>query len=95
MRDRYAAELYLFGSRVRQTARVVSDYDLVAVSERFAGLPLARRCLERGDLFTEAGGWGIPLDLHCLTPAEFEEERRGYGFIGTAERCGELRRIEA
>jgi hypothetical protein len=93
MQRRYGAELYLFGSRARGTARPGSDYDVVAVSDAFAGVPVLRRCLDRGELFTRAGGRGIPLDLHCLTRAEFAEERLGYGFVGTAERLGELHRI--
>ncbi|MBI4321709.1 MAG: nucleotidyltransferase domain-containing protein [Chloroflexi bacterium] len=94
LRQRYDARLYLFGSRARGTAHQDSDYDLVAVAEAFSAQPLLRRGLDRGDLWREAGGWRIPLDLHCYTPKEFREELAGLGYLGQAKRRGELIEIK-
>ena len=94
MRRHYYADLYLFGSHSRGTASPHSDYDLVAVSAFFAEQPILRRALDRRKLWREAGGWGIPLDLHCLTPEEFAAETGGFGYLGAAKRSGELVRIK-
>ena len=90
MRDRYGARVYLFGSRARGAARPESDYDLVAVAESFASEPVLRRAINRRELWRQAGGWRIALDLHCYTPREFREELVGLGFLGQAKRRGEL-----
>ncbi|MBI2941591.1 MAG: nucleotidyltransferase domain-containing protein [Chloroflexi bacterium] len=90
MRERYGARLYLFGSRARGTARLGSDYDVVAVAKAFAEQPLLRRALDRGELWRKAGGWRIALDLHCYTPEEFREELAGPGYLGQAKARGEL-----
>jgi predicted nucleotidyltransferase len=94
LRTRYGARLYLFGSRARGTAHPESDYDLVAVAEAFDQQPLLRRGLDRGNLWREAGGWRIALDLHCYTPQEFREELAGLGYLGQAKRRGELIEIK-
>lgn len=95
MRKRYGARIYLFGSRARGTARPDSDYDLVAVAESFGSQPILRRALDRRDLWREAGGWRISLDLHCYTPAEFREELAGLGYLGQAKARGELIEVKA
>ncbi|MHB1416579.1 MAG: nucleotidyltransferase domain-containing protein [Chloroflexota bacterium] len=94
LQQRYGGEVYLFGSRARGTASVDSDYDLVAVAESFADVPRIRRAPDRYKLWREAGGWGISLDLHCYTPAEFRAELVGLGYLGQANRRGELIRID-
>lgn len=93
MRERYGARLYLFGSHARGTAHSESDYDVVAVARAFEGQRRIVRAEDRYDLWHEAGGWAISLDLHCYTPDEFRRESAGLGFIGQAKRRGELIRI--
>jgi predicted nucleotidyltransferase len=94
MRDRYGARLYLFGSRARGTAHADSDYDLVAVAVPFSVQRRISRALDRSQLWEAAGGWGRSLDLHCLTPSEFQAETRdGFGYLGQAKERGELIRI--
>jgi hypothetical protein len=93
MRERYGAELYLFGSRARGTSHAESDYDLVAVSDAFAGKRRTVRAPDRYRLWREAGGFGTSLDLHCYTPQEFQRELGGLGYLGQANERGELVRI--
>lgn len=93
VRRRYSARLYLFGSRSRGDERPDSDFDLVAVSDAFRETPAAP---DHRELWREAGGRGVPLDLVCRTPGEFSEETYyGFGAVGWAKRQGELRRITA
>ena len=95
MKQRYAARLYLFGSRARSTASAGSDYDLVAVARSFAGQRRIQRAPDRYRLWREAGGKGIGLDLHCYSADEFQAEIDGLGFIGQARRRGELLEVNA
>lgn len=95
LRDRHGARLYLFGSRARGTPNRQSDYDLVAVAASFAEVSPFRRCLDRHQLWLDAGGWRQPLDLHCYSPEEFRIEKAGLGYLGHAHRRGELLRITA
>lgn len=94
MRDRYGADIHLFGSRARGTARPDSDYDIVAVADSFGSEPWYERGRAAGDLWIDAGGWRLGLDLQCYTPAEFRAELAGLGFVGLANARGELRKIE-
>jgi predicted nucleotidyltransferase len=93
MQERYGADLYAFGSRVQGLARDDSDYDLVAVATVFAGQRSFLRAPDRFDLWEQAGGFGLSLDLHCYTPEEFAEELEGLGYLGEAAERGELVRI--
>lgn len=93
MRDRYGAEVYLFGSRARGTGRSDSDYDFVAVASSFGEQGDLYRALDRHRIWTEAGGYGIGLDLHCYTPEEFALELASLGYLGEANDRGELIRI--
>ena len=95
LREKYAARVLLFGSRARGTARADSDYDVVAVSRAFVGQRIFDRAPGRYDLWRDAGGWGIGLDLHCFTPHEFRRELAGLGFQGSAKRRGELVEVRA
>jgi hypothetical protein len=90
MRQRYGARVYLFGSRARGTAHRTSDYDVVAVADAFADQPRWRRAPGWLRMWREAGGWGLDLDLHCYTPAEFRGELKGLGFLGHARARREL-----
>jgi predicted nucleotidyltransferase len=60
----------LFGSRARGQADQGSDYDLIVVSPRFAGVEPLRRAARLRQLWYGVGGEG-PMDLICLTPEEF------------------------
>jgi hypothetical protein len=94
MLARHGSRLYLFGSRARDTPEAGSDYDIVAVSERFVGIPTERRAPDRYFLWRAAGGWGIDLDLHCLTREAFERSvGEGQSLLGCARRDGELLEI--
>jgi hypothetical protein len=94
MRERYGARIYLFGSYARGTARPGSDYDLVAVARAFAGVHPLDRVLDRGQLWREAGGWGVPLDLHCYTPEEFRRQLQHGGYLAMARARSELWEIQ-
>ena len=66
--------MLLFGSYASGNPRHDSDYDLIIVSPQFAGVAPSRRGIGLRQLWYEAGG-DKPLDLICLTPAEFEQEQ--------------------
>lgn len=70
-----AERVLLFGSHARGTAQPGSDYDLIVVAERFAALPRLKRAAGLRDIFYGVGG-NAPLDLVCLTPAEFARARQ-------------------
>lgn len=93
MWERYAARVYLFGSRARGTANAESDYDVVVVSRRFEGQRRISRAVDLYPIWHEAGGWGIGLDLRCYTPEEFRAQVAGLGYLGHAKRQGELIRL--
>jgi predicted nucleotidyltransferase len=93
MRERYAARVYLFGSRVRGSAGAESDYDVVVVSRCFEGQRRISRAVDLYPIWHEAGGWGMGLDVHCYTPEEFRAEVAGLGYLGHAKRRGELIRL--
>ena len=95
MRDRYGADVYIFGSRARGKGRPDSDYDFVAVAPAFAEQRDLSRALDRHRIWTEAGGYGIGLDLHCYTPEKFALELDSLGYLGEANERGELIRIPA
>jgi predicted nucleotidyltransferase len=63
--------LILFGSRAEGRATVDSDYDFVAVSPDFAGLPFLKRLSDLYELWHADVG----VDVPCYTPAEFEALR--------------------
>lgn len=68
--DLDAQRVLLFGSRARGQGHADSDYDLIIVSPRFAGIEPPRRAIGLRDLWYRAGGRG-PMDLLCVTPEEF------------------------
>lgn len=76
LRERIGAErVLLFGSHARGAGGADSHYDLIVVAERFGVLPRLRRASGLRDLFYEVGG-NAPLDLICLTPAEFDQAQQ-------------------
>jgi predicted nucleotidyltransferase len=66
-----ATAVLLIGSRAKGTNDPDSDYDIIIVSERFAGVDRFERQRGLKLLFYEVGGFA-PMDLYCLTPEEFE-----------------------
>jgi len=66
-----ATAVLLIGSRARGTNDPDSDYDIVIVSEHFAGIDRFERQRGLKLLFYEVGGFA-PMDLYCITPEEFE-----------------------
>ena len=93
MRDRYGADVYIFGSRARGANRGDSNYDFAAVAPAFAEQRDINRALDRFDIWDEVGGRGIGLDLHCYTPEEFALELDSLGYLGEASERGELVKI--
>lgn len=93
MHDRYGADVYVFGSRSRGDSHPESDYDLVAVSPAFAGQRRIHRALDRFEIWDEAGGRLLGLDLHCYTPEEFAQELDSLGYLGEAAERGDLLKI--
>lgn len=91
MRAEYGARIYLFGSRARGTSRETSDFDILAVSDRFLRVPISQRAVEAYRLWWAAGGWGLGLDLQCLTEREIERAlREPESFFGNVARRHEL-----
>lgn len=81
LREEIGAErVLLFGSRARGDEQGDSDYDLIVVSPRFVGVHLLRRAMGLRAIWVLAGGYG-PMDLLCLTPDEFEEERHRISLV--------------
>lgn len=69
--DISAEAVLLIGSRSSGTHVDDSDYDIIVVSEQFAGVDRFERQRGLKSLFYEVGGFA-PMDLYCLTPEEFE-----------------------
>lgn len=74
----------LFGSRARGDHLVDSDYDLILVSEAFAGVAFTDRPnrLSRHWCHPES------LDLFCYTPDEFTRKSQEIGTVQDAVREG-------
>lgn len=84
LRDRIGAErVLLFGSRTRGGERADSDYDLIIVSPRFAGVTAVQRATGLRQLWYQVGGDG-PMDLICLTPDEFDRARQQITLVAAA-----------
>ena len=83
LRERIGAQqVLLFGSQARGEGRSDSDYDLIIVSPAFDHIHPLDRGLGLRELFYESGGYA-PLDLICLTPAEFERARQSISLVST------------
>lgn len=74
----------LFGSRARGDELTESDYDVLLVSNAFAGLNPSERVAEVLDR------WELPQSLEplCYTPEEFERKRGEIGIVSEALREG-------
>jgi predicted nucleotidyltransferase len=76
-------KIYLFGSRAKNTHSYYSDYDLLFLSEKFAGMDgSARFKLILKQVRTPKSEW--TLEPHCFTEAEWEA-RRGSLFYKEVE----------
>ena len=85
IKERYRPEkILLFGSRARGEASTHSDFDVLIVSSRFAGVPLTDRATP---IYRMWPLWG-DLDCLCLTPDEFERSRRRISIVREIEREG-------
>jgi predicted nucleotidyltransferase len=81
LRNRIGAEkVLLFGSYARGLAAPDSDFDLIIVSSNFVGIRERERDKGLREIFYELGGHA-PMDLICLTPAEFEKARTGINLV--------------
>lgn len=78
--------LIVFGSTVVGPRHADSDVDLILVSSAFRGQDYRERYPPLADLWDA----GMPLDLICLTPEEFEERREGITLVSVALREGVL-----
>ena len=78
--DLGAERVLLFGSHACGTAGPDSDYDIIIVADHFGSIPRLKRAIGLRDLFYGVGG-NAPLDLICLTPAEFDRARRGITLV--------------
>ena len=77
------AKIILFGSRARGDYIRESDYDLIIVSSRFAGVPFIRRAaiLAKEVFKRDVKG---RFEFLCYTPEEFERKRRELGIVSSA-----------
>ena len=64
--------IILFGSRARGEATKWSDYDVLIVSDSFNGVDAHDRIVAVRRYHPGT----VSLDIICLTPDEYEEERR-------------------
>jgi predicted nucleotidyltransferase len=72
--------LIVFGSYARGDRRPDSDVDMIIVSRAFAGVSFLKRSVKLRLLWKT----GIPVDMICLTPEEFEEKRRRVSLVSVA-----------
>ena len=70
----------LFGSRAREDHLRYSDVDLLLVSDAFEGIPFPDR---PSKLYQHWKG-GLPLEILCYTPAEFDKKRQMIGLVRDA-----------
>lgn len=63
------SEIYLFGSRARETNLVTSDFDFIVVSNKFDGMKLEKRIENIQSFWDYSRG----ADIICLTPKELKE----------------------
>ena len=67
--------VYVFGSRVKGTARDTSDVDVIVVDPGFEGKSTLSRVSEvMGLLWDIVERYGVDIDVVALTPDEFEKK---------------------
>ena len=77
-------QMIFFGSRAHGRPGPQSDYDLLAVSEKFAGIPFHKRPLQ----FYLSWEGSAPLEVLCYTPEDFEEKSRRHSIVREAVETG-------
>ena len=75
----------LFGSRSRDDYTEESDYDLLVVSPKFAGMSFLKRMQRTYGL---RGEEDLSVDMLCLTPEELISRRDELSVVGLAVREG-------
>lgn len=78
-----AQRILLFGSHARGSAGAHSDYDVIIVAEYFSGIERRRRAVGLRQLWYQSGG-DAPMDLICLTPAEFAQAQTQITMVAEA-----------
>lgn len=78
-------KLILFGSRAKGLAKKDSDYDIIIISSRFKNIEFSDRVMK---IFKLKQGLGLPMDIICLTPGEFNERKKGLNIIAEASKEG-------
>jgi len=76
--------LIIFGSFARGEDRPDSDVDMIIVSKGFAGVGFLKRPVGLRLLWRR----GVPVDMICLTPEEFEDGRRKTSLVSMAVKEG-------
>ncbi|MBI2112319.1 nucleotidyltransferase domain-containing protein [Candidatus Woesearchaeota archaeon] len=86
VREKYKAQVILFGSRARGDNFKKSDFDFLIISEKFRKIPYPIRASGLYDF------WDYHLDFEplCLTPDEFERKKKQIGTIRQAVKEGIL-----
>lgn len=77
-------KMILFGSQAAGKARKDSDVDLLVVSRKFRG----KRWLKRSPPLYLRWDIAYPVDFICLTPEEFEREKKFAGIVREAIKSG-------
>jgi predicted nucleotidyltransferase len=72
--------LIVFGSYARGDSGPDSDVDMIIVSRTFAGMGFLKRSVGLRLLWRR----GVPVDMICLTPEEFEETKRRISLVSVA-----------
>lgn len=77
-------EIILFGSRARGKNNRWSDFDIVVVSDEFAG----KKSFERGIGFYDYWKEDYPVDFLCYTQEEFNRLKKRISIIKEAIKTG-------
>ncbi len=79
----------VFGSRIRGDHLDSSDLDVILVSKDFSKYPFTKRISEVSKYCDKWEG-GIPLEILCYTPDEFEKKSKQIGLVKDALSYGLL-----
>jgi len=77
-------KMILFGSRVTDSYKRYSDFDIIIISKKFEGVDKIRRS---PGLYLR---WNLdyPVDFLCYTPEEFEKLSKGITIVREAMKNG-------
>jgi predicted nucleotidyltransferase len=70
-------KIVFFGSRANGKFNKESDFDILAISDKFEGVKWNERPLEIYLNWKES----LPLEVICLTPKEFEDKKKHSSFL--------------